>query len=85
MSVPAVAARPVTPSVGLAAGRGVWVVLPTYNERENIEPMATAILAALHRCAGPTRTPAGRAQGNGHASRSGRCRRVEWCSPKEHQ
>jgi dolichol-phosphate mannosyltransferase len=35
------------PSVGLAAGRGVWVVLPTYNERENIEPMATAILSAL--------------------------------------
>jgi len=33
--------------VGLAAGRGVWVVLPTYNERENLEPMATAILAAL--------------------------------------
>jgi len=36
-----------TPSVGLAAGRGVWVVLPTYNERENIEPMTAAILAAL--------------------------------------
>jgi dolichol-phosphate mannosyltransferase len=35
------------PGVGLAAGRGVWVVLPTYNERENIEPMAAAILAAL--------------------------------------
>jgi dolichol-phosphate mannosyltransferase len=36
-----------TPSVGLAAGRGVWVVLPTYNERENIVPMASAILATL--------------------------------------
>ena len=47
MSDPAVEARPVTPSVGLAAGRGVWVVLPTYNERENIERMATAILAEL--------------------------------------
>ena len=47
MPAPAVAARPVTPSVGLAGGRGVWVVLPTYNERENIEPMATVILAAL--------------------------------------
>jgi dolichol-phosphate mannosyltransferase len=35
------------PSVGLAAGRGVWVVLPTYNERDNIERMATAILSAL--------------------------------------
>ena len=37
----------VLPGVGLAAGRGVWVVLPTYNERENLEPMASAILAAL--------------------------------------
>jgi dolichol-phosphate mannosyltransferase len=35
------------PAVGLAAGRGVWVVLPTYNERENLEPMAAAILRAL--------------------------------------
>jgi dolichol-phosphate mannosyltransferase len=33
--------------VGLAAGRGVWVVLPTYDERENLEAMASAILAAL--------------------------------------
>ena len=35
------------PAVGLAAGRGVWVVVPTYNERENIELIAAAILAAL--------------------------------------
>ncbi len=35
------------PRVGLAAGRGVWVVLPTYNERENIDAVASAILAAL--------------------------------------
>ena len=35
------------PSVGMAAGRGVWVVLPTYNEQENLERMATAILATL--------------------------------------
>jgi len=35
------------PGVGLAAGRGTWVVLPTYNEHENLEPMVTAILAAL--------------------------------------
>jgi dolichol-phosphate mannosyltransferase len=34
-------------SVGLAAGRGVWVVLPTYNERENLEAISEAILAAL--------------------------------------
>jgi len=30
-----------------AAGEGVWVVLPTYDEAENIEPIAAAILAAL--------------------------------------
>jgi dolichol-phosphate mannosyltransferase len=35
------------PHVGLAAGRGVCVVLPTYNERENLEPMVGAILEAL--------------------------------------
>ncbi len=35
------------PHVGLAAGRGVWVVLPTYDELENLEAMASAILAAL--------------------------------------
>lgn len=35
------------PRVGLAAGRGVWVVLPTYNERDNLEPIARAILDAL--------------------------------------
>ena len=35
------------PHVGLAAGRGVVVVVPTYDERENLEPIATAILAAL--------------------------------------
>ncbi len=41
------AAEVPAPAVGLAAGRGVWVVLPTYNERENLEPMAAAILATL--------------------------------------
>jgi dolichol-phosphate mannosyltransferase len=35
------------PAVGLAAGRGVWVVLPTYNERENLELIAAAILKQL--------------------------------------
>lgn len=35
------------PAVGFAAGRGVWVVLPTYNERDNLERIAAAILAAL--------------------------------------
>ncbi|MGZ6256026.1 MAG: polyprenol monophosphomannose synthase [Candidatus Limnocylindria bacterium] len=36
-----------TPHVGLAAGKGVVVVLPTYNERENLERIAEAILTAL--------------------------------------
>ena len=35
------------PSVGLAAGRGVWVVLPTYNERGNLERISTRVLEAL--------------------------------------
>jgi len=35
------------PRVGLAAGRGVWVVLPTYNERENIEALVGAVLEQL--------------------------------------
>ncbi len=34
-------------TVGLAAGRGVWVVLPTYDERENLEAISEAILTAL--------------------------------------
>lgn len=36
-----------TPHVGLAAGHGVVVTLPTYNERENLERIASAILEAL--------------------------------------
>jgi dolichol-phosphate mannosyltransferase len=36
-----------TAHVGLAAGRGVWVVLPTYNERENLEGISAAILQVL--------------------------------------
>jgi dolichol-phosphate mannosyltransferase len=47
MSASAAETVPAAPSVGLAAGRGVWVVLPTYNERENLEPMVAAILVAL--------------------------------------
>jgi dolichol-phosphate mannosyltransferase len=35
------------PHVGLAAGHGVVVVVPTYNERGNLEPIAAAILSAL--------------------------------------
>jgi dolichol-phosphate mannosyltransferase len=36
-----------SPHVGLAAGRGVVVTLPTYNEHENLELIARAILDAL--------------------------------------
>ncbi|MEX0710568.1 MAG: polyprenol monophosphomannose synthase [Chloroflexota bacterium] len=35
------------PQVGFTAGQGVVVVVPTYNERDNLEPIADAILAAL--------------------------------------
>jgi len=35
------------PTVGLAAGRGVWVVLPTFNERDNLGRLVPAILAAV--------------------------------------
>src|SRR6187401_546257 len=42
-----VADDPARPAVGLAAGRGTWVGLPTYNDRENLEPILTGILAAL--------------------------------------
>jgi len=41
------AAGAALPRVGLAAGRGVWVVLPMYNERENIEAMVGAVLEQL--------------------------------------
>ncbi len=37
----------VPPRVGLAAGRRVWVVVPTYNERDNLEPLVAAVLEAL--------------------------------------
>jgi len=47
MSASAADAAQALPSVGMAAGRGVWVVLPTYDERENLEGIASAILAAL--------------------------------------
>src|SRR3954451_9998929 len=44
--------RPTAPSAAAPAtsdpaGAGVWVVLPTYNEAENIEPMVKAILGSL--------------------------------------
>jgi dolichol-phosphate mannosyltransferase len=34
-----------TPS--LASGSGVWIALPTYNERENLEPLMVALLAQV--------------------------------------
>ncbi|HLA65410.1 MAG TPA: polyprenol monophosphomannose synthase [Candidatus Saccharimonadales bacterium] len=34
-------------TVGLAAGHGVVVVVPTYNEHDNLEPLTTAILEAV--------------------------------------
>jgi dolichol-phosphate mannosyltransferase len=32
---------------GATEGRGTWIVLPTYNEADNVGPIAAAILAAL--------------------------------------
>ena len=49
-AVRASTSREVTPlPAGLPSGEGVWVALPTYNERDNLEPMVSAILAALPR------------------------------------
>jgi dolichol-phosphate mannosyltransferase len=41
--------RPATPSEPTSStlGSGAWVVLPTYNEADNIGPISAAILAAL--------------------------------------
>ncbi len=44
MTDPAATVDTPIPSV---AGVGVWVILPTYNEADNIEPISSAILAAL--------------------------------------
>jgi dolichol-phosphate mannosyltransferase len=43
-AAPATVAAPVTPA---GPGAGAWVVLPTYNERDNLPTIAAAILAAL--------------------------------------
>ncbi len=49
---PSAGAAPVAPGAPAAApsgavGAGAWVVLPTYNEAENVDAIAAAILAAL--------------------------------------
>jgi len=41
------AGTPTAPPSGEAAGRGAWIVLPTYNEAENLPGIAAAILGAL--------------------------------------
>ena len=43
----AVVPAPAAPEATENPGAGVWVVLPTYNEAENIGPIAAAILVAL--------------------------------------
>jgi dolichol-phosphate mannosyltransferase len=40
-------APPAAPEPAPTPGTGTWVVLPTYDEADNIEPMSAAILAAL--------------------------------------
>jgi dolichol-phosphate mannosyltransferase len=48
MTAPPEAAAPsATAAPPEPAGAGAWVVLPTYNEAENLEPIASAILATL--------------------------------------
>ena len=39
--------HPTMPGAGAGAGEGVWIVLPTYNEAENLGPISSAILAVL--------------------------------------
>jgi len=43
--LPAVPPSPASPEAD--AYSGVWVIVPTYNEAANVEPISTAILAAL--------------------------------------
>ena len=40
-------APPSTPASSPSRGRGAWVVLPTYNEADNLAPISAAILEAL--------------------------------------
>lgn len=40
-------ARPAAPGVARAVGPAVWVVVPTYDEVDNIGPVTSAVLAAL--------------------------------------
>ena len=47
MSTPKRSAAPATDPVPAPLGTGAWVVLPTYNEAENLRGIATAILDAL--------------------------------------
>src|SRR5439155_1593682 len=47
------------PHVGLAAGRGVWVVLPTYNEIENLEVVLAAMMAGADLALGSRYVPGG--------------------------
>src|SRR6476646_10344066 len=47
MTDPIATATPSPPATSEAPRPGVWIVLPTYNEAENIGPISAAILAAL--------------------------------------
>jgi dolichol-phosphate mannosyltransferase len=44
---PAATAATTTPPAEEAPGSGVWVILPTYDEADNIGPISAAILASL--------------------------------------
>jgi len=47
MTEPSAAPHDPATTSGDLRGQGTWVVLPTYNEAENVGPVASAILAAL--------------------------------------
>ena len=51
---PGAASPGVSPDVD-AAGRHVWVILPTYNEADNLEPFVRAVLPRLREVAGECR------------------------------
>src|SRR6187551_995391 len=47
MTDPTATASPPSPATSEAPRPGVWIVLPTYDEAENIGPISAAILEAL--------------------------------------
>jgi dolichol-phosphate mannosyltransferase len=51
MTDPSATPTETSATTGLVPGDGVWVVLPTYNEADNLGPIVSAVLANLPRAA----------------------------------